>query len=447
MFTRDGVLYRQINQVYAESFEQLARCGLYDRLVRDGLLIPHEPADVPAADPGPAYRVIRPERLDFISQPFEWPFSALKQAALTTLRIQETAMSHGMSLKDASAYNIQFRHARPVFIDTLSFEPYRAGQPWVAYQQFCKHFLAPLSVMAKRDVRFGRLLELHVDGIPLDLASQLLPRRSLLNAGLFLHLHLHARSQKKFAGAAGNDASAAKPTRAVSERAALGILDSLRSTIEGLDWAPIDTEWGAYYESTNYSDAAMEEKLALVSSFLDRVQPRSVWDLGANTGRFSRIASRRGIATVAFDIDPVAVESNFRACVESNEQHLLPLLLDLTNPSAAIGWQNSERESFMDRAPVDTVFALALLHHLCISNNVPLAMVAEFFARICRSLIIEFVPKQDSQVRRLLATRQDVFPDYHEDGFRASFAKYFEVQEARKIRESERTLFLMTKRG
>lgn len=425
--------------------------GLYDRLVGEGLLVSHQEADTQPADPSTVYKIIRPQQLPYISYPYEWSFSALKSAAQTTLRIQEEAMSRGMTLKDASAYNIQFQHAEPVFVDTLSFEPYQKGQPWVAYQQFCKHFLAPLALMARGDIRFGRSLQVHIDGIPLDLASKLLPRRTLLNMGILMHIHLHARSQAKYASLASDE----KPNSAVdtyrsphlSERGALGILDSLRSTIDKLEWTPIDTEWGAYYEATNYSDSAMHEKLALVATFVDRIRPGQVWDLGANTGRFSRIASQRGIQTVAFDVDPVAVEKNFRDCRESHEKNLLPLLLDLTNPSASIGWENMERDSFMQRGPVDMVFALALVHHLAISNNVPIPMLARFFANICRALIIEFVPKSDSQVRRLLATREDVFPDYREEYFRTSFEAHFDVVEACRIKDSERTLFLMTKRA
>ena len=294
--------------------------GLCDRLVGERLLIPHQEAEIQPGDPNTVYKIIRPHQLPYISYPYEWSFSALKSAAQTTLRIQEEAMSRGMTLKDASAYNIQFQHAEPVFIDTLSFEPYRKGQPWVAYQQFCKHFLAPLALMAKCDIRLGRSLQDHIDGIPLDLASKLLPRRTLLNMGVLMHLHLHARSQAKYASLASDE----KPKSTVdthrspqlSERGALGILDSLRSTIDKLEWAPIDTEWGAYYDATNYSDSAMQEKLALVATFVDRIRPGQVWDLGANTGRFSRIASQRGIQTVAFDVDPVAVEKNFRDCRE-----------------------------------------------------------------------------------------------------------------------------------
>ena len=184
VFLRRGDLYRQVNREYAAQYDRLMDSGLYTLLVEKGLLIPHaEPAEAPE-DPDRAYKVLCPERVPFVSYPYEWCFSALKQAALATLEIQRHALAHGMVLKDASAYNIQFIGTRPVLVDTLSFEIYREGEPWVAYHQFCKHFLAPLAAMAYRDVRCALLLRSFVDGIPIGLAHGLLPRRTPVSAGL-----------------------------------------------------------------------------------------------------------------------------------------------------------------------------------------------------------------------------------------------------------------------
>ena len=199
LFSREGVLYRQVNQVYAADFTRLMDSGLYDKLIKAGLLIPHVESDLKPAQPELAFKVIRPERVPFISYPYEWSFGQLKDAALATLSIQKRALKLGMSLKDASAYNIQFYNGKPVLIDTLSFETYQEGEPWVAYRQFCQHFLAPLALMAYRDVRLSQLLRVYIDGIPLDLASELLPGRTRWNLGLATHIHLHASAQKRYA--------------------------------------------------------------------------------------------------------------------------------------------------------------------------------------------------------------------------------------------------------
>jgi ribosomal protein L11 methylase PrmA len=394
LFTRDGRLYRQVNHLYAAEYDRLMTSGLYDRLVKAGMLIPHREVDLPPAEPDLAYKVIQPESVRFISYPYEWSFDQLKDAALTTLTLQRRALKAGMSLKDASAYNIQFFEGRPVLIDTLSFETYREGLPWVAYRQFCQHFLAPLALMTHRDVRLGQLLRIYIDGVPLDLASRLLPWRTRFNLGLFTHIHVHAAVRARFAD---RPIERPKAQAGMSRQAMLVLLNSPRTVVSRL----------------------------------------------FNTGVFSRQAAGAGAYVVAFDIDPLAVAQNYRQVKEAGEKNILPLMLDLTNPSPSLGWDNRERDSLAERGPADLVLALALVHHLAISNNVPLPQLADFFAGIGRWLIIEFVPKSDSQVQKLLRSREDIFPHYTREGFEQSFGRRFKIHAAVQICESERMLYLM----
>jgi hypothetical protein len=440
LFSSEGVLYRQVNQVYGREYQELMESGLYERLVKSGLLISHEEVDIAPADAEKYFKVIRPEKVQFISYPYEWSFGQLKDAALATLSIQKRAMKHGMSLKDASAYNIQFQHGKPILIDTLSFQTYQQGEPWVAYRQFCQHFLAPLALMAYRDVRLGQLLRIYIDGIPLDIASKLLPGRTRLNVGLFTHIHLHARAQKQYADVA---VANARHGRSMSQNSLLGLIESLRNTIKSLEWKPSGTEWADYYEDNNYTDFAFEHKKELVADWIDRITPQTVWDLGANTGVFSRIAGKSGAYVVSTDIDPSAVEANYQQLKKDKESNLLPLVLDLTNPSPSIGWNNNEREAFLQRGPVDCVLALALVHHMAIANNVPLLRLANFFASCGGWLIVEFVPKTDSQVQRLLRSRADIFVDYTKEGFEKAFSANYRIQECISIKESDRWLYLM----
>lgn len=442
VFYRNGILYRQINTAYKANYDHLMDSGLYEDLVDAGLFISHDEVIVESPRTSQAFKIIKPELISFISYPYEWCFSQLKDAALTTLEVQSKSMDFGMSLKDCSAYNIQFKQGKPILIDTLSFERYREGQPWVAYRQFCQHFLAPLALMSYKDIRLNQLLRVYIDGAPLDLASSLLPLRTRFMFSLLVHIHLHARSQKRYA-----DKTVDMSRHRVGRLNFLGIIDSLGSAVKKLNWKPSDTEWAHYYEDTNYSQEAFQHKKQIVADFLDQISPKSVWDLGANLGVFSRIASDRGIQTISFDIDSAAVERNYRECVIKGEANILPLLLDLTNPSPGIGWQNSERMSLMERGPTDSVLALALVHHLAISNNVPLSKIAHFLSSICNSLIVEFVPKSDSQVQRLLSTREDIFPDYSQAAFEHEFGKHFIIQSSLRIKDSERTLYLMQRTG
>lgn len=438
LFYRDGILYRQINRCYQDNYELLKTSGLYAALVDGGLLIPHREVDLSPADPENTYRIIAPEPVSFISYPYEWCFSQLRDAALATLQIQQLALDHGMSLKDAPAYNIQFHRGRPVLIDTLSFEKYPAGQPWIGYRQFCQHFLAPLALMSRTDVRLGGLLRNYIDGVPLDLAARLLPARSKLSFSLLVHIHLHAKSQKKYEGRTIN-----ATTGKVTLTALRGLLDNLSTAVRRLTWEPRGTEWGEYYEDTNYTPGGFEHKKRLVADFLAASSPQTVWDLGGNIGIFSRISAEKNIFTICFDVDPAAVEKNYRQCREEPRDNLLPLLCDLTNPSPGIGWNNAERSTLIERGPADTIMALALIHHLAISNNVPLANVADFLARLGRWLIIEFVPKDDSQVRRLLATREDIFDDYTQTAFEHAFSRRYEIIRFETIEGTKRTLYLL----
>lgn len=438
LFSRDGVLYRQVNRRYEKEYARFMESGLYDKLIKAGLLIPHVEVDQAPVE-SEAYKIIQPERVPFISYPYEWSFGQLKDAALATLSIQRRALKMDMSLKDASAYNIQFVRGKATLIDTLSFEVYKEGQPWVAYRQFCQHFLAPLALMALRDVRLSQLLRVYIDGVPLDFASELLPASTRLNFGLLTHIHLHAGAQKRYSGA---DVKSRAATT-FSKQAMTGLIDSLDSTIRKLDWKPGGTEWGNYYDITNYSDAAFEHKKELVREWSARVKPSLVWDLGANNGVFSRAAAEGDAYVVSSDIDPTAVEQNYRQMKSDKTENLLPLLIDLTNPSPSIGWANEERDSFGGRGPADMVLALALIHHLAISNNVPLPQVADFFASVGKWLVIEFVPKSDSQVQKLLVSREDIFPSYTREGFESAFQHRFRIAEAVNVRESERVLYLM----
>lgn len=443
LFRRGGTLYRQVNSVYREDYDRLMESGLYDELVEAGLLVAHEEVDIEPAGPG-AYRIIRPELVPFISYPYEWCFSQLQDAALLTLEIQKRALEADQSLKDASAYNVQFQQGRPVFIDSLSFEEYEEGSPWIAYGQFCRHFLAPLALMSYTDVRLGQLFRTHLDGMPLDLASTLLPARSYFSFSLLSHIHFHAKGQDRYA-----DVSDEKevPDREIGRTQLLGIIDNLQSAVSGLSWEPEGTEWVGYYDDTNYSSEGFDAKEAFVAEAVDAHQPETVWDLGANTGRFSRIAAESGARTLAFDVDPAAVEKGYRACRDDGPTNILPLVLDLTNPSPGIGWEHAERKSVMDRGPADMALALALVHHLAISNNVPLPRLAGFFSQLCETLVVEFVPKSDEQVQRLLVTREDIFDDYTQEHFEAAFREHFTIEETMGVPESERTLYRMQVRS
>jgi hypothetical protein len=442
VFTRDGTLYRQVNRSFKASFDAFIASGLYRELADEGLLIPHRDAPLALAATGEACALIQPDPIPFISYPYEWSFGQLRDAALLTLAIQERALRRDFVLRDASAYNVQFQNGRPVFIDTLSFEPRIEGTPWVAYRQFCEHFLVPLLLMSRRDVRYGILLRSYLDGVPLELGSHLLPRRTWLKPALLFHVHLHAKAQARYADASVAETSGRR--RAMKRDAVLALVQSLRSSIDGLEWTPAGTEWADYASDNSYTDPATRSKRQIVSRALGSLGARMVWDLGANTGEYSRVAREVASHVIAFDIDPAAVERNYRQVRSAGESGILPLLLDLANPSPAQGWAHCERLSLEQRGPADAVMALALIHHLAIGRNLPFDRIAEFLSRLGRALVIEFVPKSDAQVQRLLKNREDIFPGYTVEGFEEAFRRHFRIENVQPIADSGRTMYLMT---
>lgn len=439
VFEQYGIIYRQIHQMYRQHYDHLMQSGLYDALEKQNLLISHEEVEKDLAITEDAYCVIRPIALPFVSYPYEWCFGQLKDAALTTLRVQLIALKHGMILKDASAYNIQFVDGHPVFVDTLSFEKYEEGLPWVAYRQFCQHFLAPLLLMSYKDIRLSQLLRVFIDGIPLDLTSSLLPKRSYLKLGVLLHVHLHARTQRRYADVVTRSSS----VRKLSRTSLINIVNDLQATIRALQWNTTTTAWANYYEGDSYQESGFEDKKTCVSRFIEMSGVKTVWDLGSNTGIFSRLAVDKHCYTVAWDIDPGAVERNYQKGKHDKEELLLPLVLDLTNPSPAIGWAYRERMDMTQRSKTDLIMALALIHHLAIGNNIPLDRIAEFFASLATWAIVEFVPKNDHKVQKLLATRSDIFPSYTRQGFEDAFGGFFDIVETHEIRNSSRLLYLM----
>lgn len=426
---RENNIYRVVNYSYENDYNLLMKTGLYDKLVKEGLLIVHEEVlDIHEDDEvfRSAYKILKPEQIPFISYPYEWCFGQLKDAALLTLKIQKIALEYGMSLKDASAYNVQFLNSKPVFIDTLSFEKWDDG-PWIAYGQFCRHFIAPLALMTYTDVRLSQLLRIYIDGLPLDLTSKLLPLKTYLDIWLNVHLHW----QSKLQGAKASDKIVA--TR-MNVKSLLGIVDSLEMCVNSLKWNP-KGQWKDYIHDNNYSRIAMASKKKIVQTFLQRLDSKMIWDLGGNIGDFSRLLNS---SVVCFDMDVSCVELNY--C--RHDKNVLPIVSDLTNPSSAIGWSNEERQSLIERGPADAIMVLALIHHLAITNNVPFSMIARFMSKIGSRLIVEFVSEKDSQIRKI--TRRSL-PNYTKDNFEIAFSEYFNIRDQIKIDDSERWIYLMDK--
>ena len=347
-----------------------------------------------------------------------------------------------MSLKDASFFNVQFRGCTPVFIDTLSFERFKQ-QPWIAYRQFCEHFVAPLFLMSAQGPEWNRFLRVALDGFDLNMTRKVLPWRKKLRPGALMHVVLHARSQKRHEGPGDHGVRHLTMTK----QAILNVLDSLNSTIDGIRLPAARTEWEDYYENaTHYSQEAEAFKQDIVERTVSEVRPSLVYDLGGNVGNYSRVATGKDIDCVCYDSDPLCVNRNYLVSRERQDRHMVPLVLDLANPSPEVGFNLQERLGFFERSKPDLVMALALIHHLRITANVPLTHLARFFARLGPMLLIEFVPKEDPMVQRLLSQRRDTFHDYDARTFENAFESHYCLETKAPVVGTSRALYLFKAR-
>ncbi len=434
VFEKDGQVYRQIHPQYEAHYNSLVKSGLYDELVKKNWLIPHTEMDDADANAGQG-RIIHPEQIPFISYPYEWSFDMWKDAALLTLRIATAALQKNMMLKDATPFNIQFRNGKPVFIDTLSFENYEAGKPWVAYRQFTECFLGPLLLMHYCHPDTNRFFAVYPNGIPIDMLVSLLPGRSRWNMHSFLHIHLQAKFSGKQKQQTGDKQN-------FSKQKLQHLLKGLEVFVEKISFKKIKTTWDDYYTGTILGEAYLKAKTTLVRSFINYIDFKTVIDLGANDGHFSLLFNNDK-KVIATDLDPNCINELYLQIKQTGRSNILPLINNLTTPSPAIGWNNAERPSISARLQADLVLALALVHHLAIASNVPLGLIADWLAPMSEFLIIEFVPKSDEKVKLLLQNREDIFDSYSLEHLRSVFSKHFKIIKEENIAETGRVLFLM----
>lgn len=442
IFYNDNKIYRSIFDHGVQDYEAARDAGIFNKLIAEGLLISH--SEQPHKDfcpKGTVYCLNHP-LLPMVSYPWEWPFSMLKDAALLHLDIMEKTVPEGFWLRDANAFNIQYDGRKLRLIDTLSIGPRIPDSPWVGYRQFCSHFIAPLALAAYRDIRTLALWRNYMDGFPLDLAKKLLPRRKQYLSRLTVHLTLHSRLQESSTKKNHLHAEKKKKVPKVSDQALLGLIRSLRNTVESIKWHGASKIWKEYENIRTYDADDISKKSDFVTNAIDRIQPKTVWDLGGNTGEFSFLAAAKGAFVVSIDGDPVCTEYIYtRLQNESERLSILPLTMDLSNPSPALGWDNKERSSLSERGPADLIMALALIHHLVFSSNVPITHIAEWLNRLTNHLIIEYIPIEDPMVKTLLQNRRGEHLPYSKEEFLTEFGKLFEVVDKTEL-HNHRELFL-----
>jgi SAM-dependent methyltransferase len=447
VFYAGDEVYRALSADGLRDFEALQATGLLDdeRVVGTqtaedtaalrGLLV-HEPAGV-----------LRHERIPFVSYPYEWTFSMLKDAALLQLDLLLSALDHDLVLKDATPYNVQFKGARPVFVDVGSFERLREGEAWVGYRQFCMLYLYPLLLQSVKDVPFHPWLRGSIDGITPTQMRGLMSFGDRFRKGVFTNVFLHARLEARYADRPDQVKQEVK--RVFKKELFVANVRKMRKLVERLTWEPPQGVWTAYGERNSYSDDDARRKDDFVREVARAREWRLVWDIGANNGRYSRIAAEGARTVVAVDADQGPVELLYRDLREQGNDRILTLTMNLADPSPGLGWRGLERKSMPDRGRPDLVLALALVHHMAISANVPVKEFVDWLASLGSALVIEFPTREDPMVKKLLAPkREGLHPDYELGFFERILNEAFDVERSERLESGTRVLyFARPKRG
>jgi hypothetical protein len=383
--------------------------------------------------------VLRHDRLPVVSYPYEWAFGMLKDAALLQLELLLEALDEGLVLKDGTPYNVQWRGAKPVFVDIGSFERLREGDPWAGYRQFCTLVLYPLLLQAYKGVPFQPWLRGSLEGIePADM-RRLLSFRDRFRRGVLTHVVLHAKLESRYAG---------REVKADLKRAGFHAeliranARKLAKLVRKLDWEPGPTAWSSYGETNPYDAADAEAKERFVREAAAARRRRLVWDLGCNDGQYTRIAAAEADYTVAVDADVAVVEALYRALREEGSETVLPLVGNVADPSPGLGWRGAERRSLPDRARPDLTLALALVHHVALSANVPVRSFLDWLADLRTEIVIEFPTRDDPMVKRLLGRKGPAAnPDYQLETFERALAERWRVERREPLPSGLRVLY------
>jgi hypothetical protein len=440
VFIEDSKVKRVVNPIYFEQYNKLTTSGFYEELFDKKYLIRHQEISRNNSE-----IIIEAAKIPFINYPYEWSFLQYKHAALLTLKIQKLCLEHNFTLKDASAFNITFHEGKPIFIDTLSFDFYQEYNPWLAYKQFIMHFLGPLVLTKYFGQDHLKTLSQNLEGISLQKLSKLLPLKSFFSPTILTNIHLLAKYDKKY------ESDKKTVNNNLSKTSQIKLLDGLYDFIANLS-VNENTEWDHYYNQINYNNAAYQFKKEFTKDWFSSIKGKSLIDIGGNDGTFSRELKDLADFLIVADVDPNAVEQNYKQVLKNKDKTILPIVADVLNPFANYGFNNEERFSFIDRVKdsnLDGCLALAVIHHITLSGNIPFSLSAQFFSKMAPSLLIEFPTRNDSWVQFLLDSKREFknhFDFYNEENFEREYAVYFEIIKKEKIESSERVLYSLKRR-
>jgi precorrin-6B methylase 2 len=455
----EGIYYRYIFNEYQVEYDHLMHSGLYKALTEKGLMITHQEIEQSQSN---FYKKIHPHQIPFQSYPFEWSYGQWRKVLYAYLQINKIALAHGMILKDATPYNFYFEGGRAVLLDTSSFDFFKEGDPWIAYRQFCSEMLSPLALMHYNGQRWARITQSHLRGMPLNFVSKQLPLKSWLNMTCLLHIHMHGKyatnDSENSSLRKSNNKGSEKTEKLVdkqkgfSKEKIVSLMKMLQSTV--VNWKQpfaFEKHWIDYYQKDIASDKYLVHKEAVIKEWLAQLTNQnklhSILDLGANTGKFSLIASDYTNKVIALEYDDICVDAIDKAIVSSKKNNIYCLRMDLAETTPNMGVLEKEFSSIYTRARSSMVLGLALIHHLFISNQLNFDQIASMFNEFSEKLvIIEFIPITDEKVQFLMKDKQREYADYTEEGFTKALEQFFQIKERIQLEGSERILYLLEKK-
>ena len=449
---RDGRIYivgdrvlRGISEGALADYRKLESKKFFKRFVDEGKLVATRElpmGDVPLPDEEKARWAgfLEHDRVPVISYAYEWTFGMLKDAAVLTLDLLEAAIKAGMTLKDATPYNVQFVDGKPVFIDIPSFETLQPGSTWSGYRQFCEMFLFPLMLQAYKGIDIQPMMRSSIDGVGVQTAAKMFGFRDRFRKGVFSHVWLQAKLDRRY-GSTSQDVKSELKSAGFSKELILANVRKTRKLVQKLSWGGEGSEWGAYEEFHNYSESDHALKEAFINDCVRDSGAKTVWDIGANTGQFSRIAAKHADQVLAMDIDHFAAERMYRRNAEEGISNILPLVQNVCDPSPSWGWRNRERTDLASRAKPDLVLCLALIHHVVITANVPLDEFIAWLAGLTDQLVIEYVSRKDDKVETLLRNKEDKYHDYSRENLEAALARHYHIRKTLPLESGNRFLY------
>jgi SAM-dependent methyltransferase len=438
VFYDDGRILRALSEDGLADWRAFSASRLFADAVAEGKLVETSVADTPIDG---AAAVLEHARIPFVSYPYEWTFAMLRDAALLQLELLRRALDENLMLKDSSSYNVQFRGTKPVFIDVGSFERLREGEPWAGYRQFCMLYLNPLLLQAYKGVDFRPWLRGSLAGITPAEARSVLTGRDTFRRGVLTNVALHARLERKH-DESSRDVKTELKRAGFKKELIVANVRRLEKLVRRLEWKPGASEWSGYEATTSYDEADAKRKEEFVREVVHTREWGRVWDIGCNEGRHSRIAAENARYVVALDGDPAVVDRLYRSLASAGEERILPLAVDVTDPSPALGWHGLERQTLDARGKPELTLCLAVLHHVVMSGNVPVAEFLSWLRELGTALVIEFPTREDPRVAALLQRKKDgAHPDYDREAFEKALADRFDIVRTEELASGTRILY------